>query len=113
TDPAVLAPLINRTVAAYDKFANPTRRGTLREALARGAHERLQRMPPGSDLQLLWTNAFIEAARQPADVAWVAGLLDGRTRLDGLVVDYAIRWAAVTSLATIGAAGPEVIADEL
>src|SRR5260370_33205252 len=48
-----------------------------------------------------------------ADLDWVAGLLDGRTRPDGLAVDFAVRWAAVTALATVGAAGPEVIADEL
>jgi aminopeptidase N len=113
TDPAIVLPLINRMLTAIDKFAALLRRQELREAVARGAHERLKRMAPGSDLQLLWTSAFIDAAREPADVAWVAGLLDGTTRLDGLVVDFAVRWAAVTALATIGAAGPEVIADEL
>jgi len=113
TDPAVVVPLVNRIFDAFDKFADPTRRGALREDLARGAKERLRVMAAGSDLQLLWTHAFIEAARKPDDVAWVAGLLDGSTRLEGLAVDFALRWAAVTALATVGAAGPEVIADEL
>jgi aminopeptidase N len=112
-DPAVVTSLINRAFAAFEKFADPLRRGALRESLARGAFDRLQRNPPGSDLQLLWTNAFIDAARQPADVAWVAGLLDGATTLDGLTVDFAVRWSAVTALATVGAAGPEVVSDEL
>jgi aminopeptidase N len=113
TDPAVVQPLINRIFTAIDRFAALLHRQDLREAVARAAHERLKRMAPGSDLQLMWTNAFIDAAREPADVAWVAGVLDGTTRVDGLVVDFAVRWAAVTGLATIGAAGPEVIADEL
>jgi aminopeptidase N len=113
TDPAVVQPLIKRMFTAIDLYAALLRRQELREALARGADERLKRSAPGSDLQLLWTNALIDAAREPADVAWVAGLLDGTTRLDGLVVDFAVRWTAVTALATIGAAGPEVIADEL
>ena len=113
TDPAVVLPLIDRVFDAFDKFADPARRGALREDLARGAAERLGVMAAGTDLQLLWTHAFIDAARKPDDVRWVAGLLDGSTRLNGLAVDFALRWAAVTALATIGAAGPEVIADEL
>jgi aminopeptidase N len=113
TDPAVFQSLIFRTFAAFDEYAHLARRAALREAVARAAFDRLQRIPPGSDLQLHWTYTFIDAARRPADLDWVAGLLDGRTRLDGLTVDFAVRWAAVTALATVGAAGPEVIADEL
>jgi aminopeptidase N len=113
TDAAVFQSLIVRALAAFDEYAHPARRGALREALARAAFDRLHRIPPGSDLQLHWTYTFIDAARRPVDLDWVAGLLDGRTQLEGLTVDFAIRWAAVTALATVGAAGPEVIADEL
>jgi aminopeptidase N len=113
TDPAVFQSLMFRTFMALEEYASIARRGELREDLARAAFDRLKRTPAGSDLQLHWTYAFIDAARRPADLAWVAGLLDGRTRLDGLTVDFAVRWAAVTALATVGAAGPEVIADEL
>ena len=112
-DPAVFQSLMFRTFAAFEEYASLARRGELREAVARAAFDRLQRTPPGSDLQLHWTYTFIDAARRPADLDWVAGLLEGRTRLDGLTVDFAVRWAAVTALATAGAAGPEVIADEL
>jgi len=113
TDPAVFQPLIFRVFAAFDKYADPSHRALLRESLAQGAFERLSRIAPGSDLQLHWTLAFIDAARKPSDVAWVAGLLDGTTKPAGLTVDFAVRWAAVDALATIGAAGPAVIADEL
>ena len=113
TDDAVFQSLIFRTFAAFEEYANQPRRGELREDVARAAFDRLQRAPSGSDLQLHWTFTFIDAARRPADLGWVAGLLDGTTRLDGLVVDFAVRWAAVTALATVGAAGPEVVADEL
>jgi aminopeptidase N len=109
----VFQPLISRAFAAFDKYADPAHRGSLREALARAAFDRLSRIAPGSDLQLHWTLTFIDAARKPADVAWVAGLLDGTTKPEGLTIDFAVRWAAVNALATIGAAGPEVIADEL
>ncbi|HEX9098368.1 MAG TPA: aminopeptidase N [Candidatus Dormibacteraeota bacterium] len=113
TDPAVFQSLMFRAFAAFEEYASIARRGELREDVARAAFDRLRRMSPGSDLQLHWTNTFIDAARRPADLDWVAGLLDGRTRLDGLTVDFAVRWAAVTALATAGAAGPDVIADEL
>jgi aminopeptidase N len=112
-DPAIFQSLVFRTFTAFEVYASQARRGELRDALARAAFDRLHRIPPGSDLQLHWTYAFIDAARRAADLDWVAGLLDGRTRLEGLTVDFAVRWAAVTALATVGAAGPEVIADEL
>ncbi len=113
TDPAVFQSLIFRTFAAFEDYAEPSHRGPLREAVARRAFDRLQLVAPGSDLQLHWALTFIDSARRPADLDWVAGLLDGRTRLEGLAVDFTIRWAAVTALATVGAAGPEVIGDEL
>jgi len=113
TDPAVFQSLVFRTFTAFEEYASLTRRRELREAVARAAFDRLQRTQPGSDLQLHWAFTFIDAARRPADLDWVAGLLDGRTRLDGLAVDFAVRWAAVTALATVDAAWPEVIADEL
>src|SRR5260370_13274043 len=111
--PPVFQSLIFRTFAAFDEYASLARRGELREAVARAAFDRLQGIEPASDLQLHWILTFIDAARRPADLDWVAGLLDARTPPDGLAVDFADRWAAVTALATVGAARPEVIADEL
>jgi aminopeptidase N len=113
TDASEASTLVARIVTALEIFAAPVHRGELRQALAAAARERMSRMVPGSDLQLLWTRTFIASARRPADVAWVAGLLDGTSGLDGLAVDFAVRWAAVTALATIGAAGDDLIAAEL
>jgi aminopeptidase N len=113
TDAAMVGSLAGRMTTAIDRYGDPRKRAALREALAQGAKERLSRAAPASDLQLLWTNAFISAARMTADVAWVKGLLDGSTKLDGLNVDFAVRWGAVNALATIGAAGEDLIAAEL
>jgi aminopeptidase N len=113
TDSSVFQPLIFRTFTAFEKYANPMHRGELRKAVARKAFDRLQQVAPDSDLQRHWALTFIDSARKPADIAWVAGLLDGTTRLDGLACDFDVRWAAVVALAEVGAAGPEVIADEL
>jgi aminopeptidase N len=113
SDTSIVALLIGRMNSAFDAYAAPRSRASLRESLAMGAQQRLSRLAPASDLQLLWTQAFIGAARRPEDVAWIEGLLDGRTRLDGLNVDFAIRWSAVNALAAIGAAGEELITAEL
>jgi aminopeptidase N len=113
TDAAIAGSLIGRMTSALERYADPRDRASMRAEVAKGARQRLSRIAPGSDLQLLWTSAFIGAARQPDDVAWVRGLLDGTTKLDGLQVDFAVRWSAVNALATIGQAGDELIAAEL
>jgi aminopeptidase N len=113
TDAAIAGALISRMTAAIERYADPGSRASLRKEVAQGAKERVRRMAPGTDLQLLWTSAFVGAARQPEDVAWVRGLLDGTTQLDGLQVDFAVRWSAVNALATIGEAGEAAIDAEL
>jgi aminopeptidase N len=113
TDAAIVGTLIGRMTGAIATYSDPGSRAALRDAVAQGAKQRISRIAPSSDLQLLWTNAFIGSARQPDDVAWVQGLLDGSTKLDGLNVDFAVRWNAVNAMATIGNAGEELIAAEL
>jgi aminopeptidase N len=113
TDAAILGSLIGRISTAIHIYGDPRKRASLRETLAQRAKERMTRAAPASDLQLLWANAFIGAAREHDDVAWVKGLLDGRTKLDGLNVDFGVRWSAINALATIGEAAEEMIAAEL
>jgi aminopeptidase N len=113
TDPSTLATLIARIERAVDSFTQPAHRPTARALLARAAKERLNSSEPGGDTQLLWALAFIDAARLPADVEWVRGLLEGTTKPQGLAVDFNVRWRALDTLATIGAAGDDLIAREL
>jgi aminopeptidase N len=113
TDAAIAGSLIGRMTGAIERYADPRHRASLRAEVANGAKERLGRVAPGTDLQLLWTSAFIGAARQPEDVAWVRGLLDGTTKLDGLEVDFAVRWSAINTLSTIGEAAEHLIDAEL
>ena len=113
TEASIVGSLIGRMTRAIETYGDPQKRAVLRDAVAQGAKERLSRLAAAGDLQLLWASAFIRSARQPDDVAWVQGLLDGSTKLDGLDVDFAIRWSVVNALATIGAAGEELIAAEL
>jgi aminopeptidase N len=113
TDASTLESLIGRTERAVDGFSDPDHRPTVRSLLARASREHMTRSDPGGDTQLLWATTFIRSARALADVAWVIGLLDGTTRLDGLAVDFDLRWAAVKALATLGAADDDLIEGEL
>jgi aminopeptidase N len=113
TDAATLESLIVRIQRAVEGFSEPAHRSTVRARLARASRERFGRSQPGGDAQLLWTTALVVSAREPADVEWVRGLLDGTTQPEGLAIDVGVRWSAVTALATIGAADEGLIAREL
>jgi aminopeptidase N len=113
TDAAILGSLISRMSTAIHTYGDARKRASLRETMAQRAKERMSRVAPASDLQLLWATAFISAARQRDDVAWVKGLLDGTTTLDGLNVDLGGRWSVINALATIGWASEDEIDAEL
>jgi aminopeptidase N len=113
TDASTLASLLGRTAVAAERYSDPTSRKAARALLARASRKHLEASKPGSDVQLLWTFAFIGAARDPEDVEWVRGLLEGATSAPGLAVDFQVRWAAIKALATIGDADEALIAREL
>ena len=113
SEPSILSILIARIEQAIAVYGDPARRPTARALLAGASREHLDRSTPGSDVQLLWANAFIGAARDAGDIAWIRGLLDGTTEVEGLVVDFEVRWGAINALATIGVAGEDLIAAEL
>ncbi|MGH3246939.1 MAG: ERAP1-like C-terminal domain-containing protein, partial [Trebonia sp.] len=69
--------------------------------------------PAGSDHQLAYVRAFAAVATSPADLEFLAGLLDGTVGLDGLAVDTDLRWALLRRLVSRGACGEEAIDAEL
>ncbi len=113
TDASTLESLIARTQRAVANYVGRLHRPSARAFLARASWQLLRRSQPGGDPQLLWATTFIDSAREPEDVVWVRGLLDGTTRQDGLAIDFGIRWAAVSALATIGEADDALIEREL
>jgi aminopeptidase N len=113
SDASTLGTLIARIERAVESFSHPTNRSAARSLLARAAGEHLRRAEPGSDTQLLWALTYIGEARLEADLAWVRGLLDGTTQLQGLAVDFNVRWSAVDTLATVGLADEGLISREL
>jgi aminopeptidase N len=108
-----LSSLLRRVDACVSSFSEPRHRPLVREQLARAARERMERSEPGSDVQLLWANSFIGAARSAPDIKWLRGLLEGTTTVTGLVVDFELRWRVIDTLATIGVAGEDMIRAEL
>jgi aminopeptidase N len=112
TDASVLSTLIARIEQAVAVYSDPSNRPSARALLDRASKGNLARSAPGSDVQLLWASAFIGAARDPMDVALIRGLLDGEPVVDGLTVDFEVRWKVVNALATTGAADVDLISAE-
>jgi aminopeptidase N len=81
--------------------------------LAQGARAALSTTEPGSDAQLQWTRAFADAARSPADVAFVRGILSGDEVVPGLTVDTDLRWYLLQALSAAGAVDEAEIAAEV
>jgi aminopeptidase N len=113
TDIGVVGDLMGRKSTAIVVYGDPSNRETAWEKAARATRRLLDEAEPGSDFQLAWARAFIPAARSDADVAFVRGLLDGSTSVEGLEIDTDLRWTIVGALAAIGAVDDSVIAAEL
>ena len=74
------------------------RQGAARHA----ALELLQAAEPGSDHQLAWMQLLGWTAVTPAQLDFLAGLLDGNVVVPGLAVDTELRWALLRRLAAHG-----------
>ncbi len=109
----VVQVLLRQVALALSLYADPAWRRAGWTRLADAAYASLGTAEPGSDHQLTWARAFAGAARDPAHLAVVRGLLDGTTTFDGLAVDTELRWHLLQSLVACGAAGDEDIEAEL
>ncbi|HUY60415.1 MAG TPA: M1 family metallopeptidase, partial [Candidatus Dormibacteraeota bacterium] len=105
--------VIRQALRAADLYAAPEHRAQLLDQLAARAQQGLAAAAPSSDRQLTWTRALISAARTPAALATIAGLLDGTTVVPGLTVDTDLRWRIIGTLLAQGAAGAELADAEL
>jgi aminopeptidase N len=113
--PAQIGPpsALSRTAAAVLLYGDPANRDDARGRLTEKAREAMTAAPPGSDLQLVWAQAFAYATRRDADQAELRKMLDTGQWLDGLEVDLGLRWLIVESLAAAGVIDEDVIAAQL
>jgi aminopeptidase N len=112
-DVSVTQTLLRQVDAALHRFTDPAWRETGLAEAATALRGLLERAEPGSDVQLAYMQAFAGMAISPGDLALLAGLLDGTTSIDGLVIDTELRWRLLHRLVSRGAAGYPEIAAEL
>jgi aminopeptidase N len=105
TEISVVQSLLARVQTALNSFADPSWAPTGWTLLADHALASLEAAPAGSDAQLQWSRTFASAARTDEHAEVLRGLLDGSRTLEGLEVDADARWAFLSGLVAIGAAG--------
>jgi aminopeptidase N len=113
TDISVVQTLLRQATVAVRRYADPVWRAEGLELLAKSMRSLAADAAPGSDDQLAYINALIGVATSAADLALLAGLLDGTEVLDGLKVDTDLRWSLLHRLVSRGVLGSADIEAEL
>ena len=114
TEVGVLQRLLQRAVAAAERYGDPDQAPVRLAQLARAARPEMERAAPGSDHQLAWVRHWAVVARsdeqQHRDLQ---RLFDGEFELPGLELDTDLRWHLVIQLARSGTLDDQAIDAEL
>jgi aminopeptidase N len=113
TDITVAQTLLRQATLAIQQYADPAWRDTGRATMAKHLREMAEAARPGSDFQLVYTQAFVGTATSEQDLDYIQGLLDGSRVLEGLAVDTDLRWSLLHRLVVRGRAGTDEIDAEL
>lgn len=113
TDITVAQTVLRQARLAVQQYADPAWRPEGLSRLASALRGLVTAAEPGSDHQLAYLNALAAVATSTEDLAFLKGLLDGETVLDGLTVDTDLRWTLTGALVSGGLLGEEDIAHEL
>ncbi len=97
---------------AVTGYAAPQQRHQLRARLVAGLAELLKTAAPGSDQQVAIADAMIGAIDSPAGAELLTGWLADEEVPAGLPIDADRRWAILTTLARLNAAGLDEISAE-
>ena len=111
-DSTLLRTLLAQLATTVHTYAAPAHRTPLRASTLARLWELAEASPPGSDAQLQLVSAAAGFTTVGDDTAYLAGLLDGTQVLDGLVLDFEMRWTLLTALAAAGVAASEQIEAE-
>ncbi|MDP9850144.1 aminopeptidase N [Streptosporangium lutulentum] len=112
-DITVAQTVLRQARQAVQQYADPAWRRQGLALLASALRSLVDGAEPGSDHQLAYVNALSTVATSAEDLAFIKGLLDGSTVLDGLTVDTDLRWTLIQALVSGEILGEEDIASEL
>ncbi|MFF3440067.1 aminopeptidase N [Streptosporangium sp. NPDC002721] len=112
-DITVAQTVLRQARLAVQQYADPAWRPEGLARLASALRGLVGAAEPGSDHQLAYLNALSTVATSTEDLAFLKGLLDGETVLEGLTVDADLRWTLTGALVSGGLLGEEDIAQEL
>jgi aminopeptidase N len=112
-DISVVQTLLRQATLAARQYADPSWRAEGLAFIASSLRSLCAAAPGGSDDQLAYVRAFTAVATSAEDLEFLAGLLDGTVRLDGLAVDTDLRWALLRRLVSRGVRGENAIDAEL
>jgi aminopeptidase N len=112
-DISVVQTLLRQASIAVRNFADPAWRAAGLELMATALRPLVESAAPGSDKQLAYLRAFAGVTTSSADLTFLAALLSGEERLEGLSVDTDLRWALLRRLVSRGMSGEADIAAEL
>ncbi|WP_433516726.1 aminopeptidase N [Nonomuraea sp. CA-143628] len=101
-DITVLQAVLRQARMAIQQYADPAWRAEGLSLLATELRTLLATAEPGSDHQLAFLQAFAPTATAEADLAIIAGILDGSAVPEGLTVDTDLRWTLVHALVVGG-----------
>ncbi|MBP6995949.1 MAG: aminopeptidase N [Phycicoccus sp.] len=109
SDSTLLRTLIMQLTTSVYSYAAPARRESLRQDTRTRLTELATQAHPGSDAQLQLMMAVASFTTVGDDTTWVRDVLDGVVVLDGLTVDFEMRWTLLTALAAAGHAEVDAI----
>jgi aminopeptidase N len=109
TDSTLLRTLIAQLQTAVLAYTAPEHRDATRTTTRDLLWDAARASAPGSDAQLQLVSAACSLTTAGDDTAYARGLLDGTEVLEGLTVDFEMRWTLLTTLVAAGSAGLEEI----
>jgi aminopeptidase N len=104
SDSTLLRTLVAQLQSAVFAYTAPEHRDAARTATRDRLWELAREARPGSDAQLQLVGAACSLTTAGDDTASVRALLDGTEVLEGLAVDFEMRWTLLTTLVAAGAA---------
>ena len=111
SDVAVVTMTLTQLETAVEIFAADTNRSKLRKILASGIAALLDKMQPGSDLQLQYARSFANTAATADHATRIRSLINGE--LAGLVIDADLRWHFIGCMVERGLATSAEVDAEL